>query len=165
MLVKDKLGVMPGSAKHLDSMLTGYPELIIPVDIATAMMRGEEVYTIKYLTPAMRMFQAELMGGILNTWKFMNDVAQTQPEIYDNVDEDISVKLLSQYAGMPQEIIRSAEIILGIRNARAKAQAEAQKFQQQIETMKAAGKLSGLMPQPPAPGVEAAPEMAGNIRL
>ena len=165
MLVKDKLGVMPGSAKHLNSILTGYPELIIPVDIATAMMRGEEVYTIKYLTPAMRMFQAELMGGILNTWKFMNDVAQTQPEIYDNVDEDISVKLLSQYAGMPQEIIRSAEIILGIRNARAKAQAEAQKFQQQIETMKAAGKLSGLMPQPPAPGVEAAPEMAGNIRL
>ena len=127
--------------------------------------RGEEVYVIKYLTPAMRMFQAELMGGILNTWKFCNDVAQTQPEIYDNIDEDISVKLLSQYAGMPQEIIRSAEVIVGIRNARAKAQAEAQKFQQQIETMKAAGHLKGLMPPPTAPGVEAAPEMAGNLKL
>ena len=62
MLVKDKLGVMPGSAKHLNSILTGYPELIIPADIAAAITRGEEVYTIKYLTPAMRMFQAELMG-------------------------------------------------------------------------------------------------------
>jgi len=165
MFAREKLGVMPGSKKHFNSVMGGYPELIIPGDIVAATMRGEEVYKIKYLTPAMRMVQAELMGGILNTWKFMNDVAQTQPEIYDNVDEDISVKLISEYAGMPQEIIRSAEVIKGIRDARAKQQAEDKQFQMQIEAAKAAGKLSGLMQPPPAPGVQATPEMAGNIRM
>jgi hypothetical protein len=165
LLTKGKLGVLPGSQKHMDSILTGYPELIIPAEIAAAMLRGEEVYTIKYLTPAMRMVQAENMGGILNTWKFMNDVAQTQPEIYDNVDEDISVKLISEFAGAPQEIIRSAEIIKKIRDARAQAQQKQQEFQQQIEMTKAAGHLKGLMPPPTAPGVQAAPEMAENVKV
>jgi hypothetical protein len=111
------------------------------------------------------MIQSELMGGILNVWKFCNEVAQAQPEIYDVIDEDISVMRMSEYAGAPQEIIRSAEMIAGIRNVRAKQQAEDKKFAQQIETAKAAGKLSGLMPQTPAPGVQAAPEMAGNLKL
>ena len=165
LLTKERLGVMPGSLKHFNSVMGGYPELIIPGEIAAAMMRGEEVYTIKYLTPAMRMIQAEDMGGILNTWKFMNDVAQTQRDIYDNVDPDISVKRISEYAGAPQEIIRSAEIIAGIRKVRDRQMAEDKKFQMQIETAKAAGKLSGLMPQQPAPGVESAPEMAGNVKV
>ena len=94
-----------------------------------------------------------------------SNVAQTQPEIYDNVDEDKSVKYISEFAGAPQDIIRSAEVIKGIRDARAKAQAEQQKFQQQIETMKAAGHLKGLGPQEPAPGVQAAPEMAQSTRV
>ena len=165
LLGKGKLGVMPGSKRHYDSIINGYPELIIPPDIATAMLRGEEVYTIEYLTPAMRMFQAELMGGIMNTWKFANDIAQTQPEIYDNLDEDISLKRISEFAGAPQEIIRSAEVIAGIRDARAKQQQQAQEFQQKIETMKALGHLKGLAPQQPAPGVQAEPEMAGNLQL
>jgi hypothetical protein len=165
MLSKNKLGVMLGSKRHFDSVVGGYPELIIPAEIAAAMLRGEEVYTIKYLTPAMRMIQAENMGGILNTWKFMNDVAQTQPEVYDNVDEDISVKLISEFAGAPQEIIRSAEVLKQIRDARAKVQEKAQQFQQQVEMAKAAGHLKGLMPQQPAPGVEAAPEMAQSTRV
>ena len=164
LLEKGKLGVLPGSKRHLTSVLTGYPELIIPGDVAAAMMRGEEVYSIEYLTPAMRMVQSENMGGILNTWKFMNDVAQTQPEIYDNVDEDISLKLIAEYAGAPQAIIRSAEEIKQIRDARAKQQAADKQFQQQIEQTKAIGHLKGLAPQAPAPGVEAQPEMANPIK-
>ena len=165
LLAKGRLGVMPGSMEHFNSVVGGYPELIIPGEIAEAMIKGEEVYTIEYLTPAARMVQAELMGGILNTWKFMNDVAQTQPEIYDNVDEDISVKHISKYAGAPQDIIRAADTIAKIREARAKAQAEDKKFQMQIEATKAAGHLKGLGPQQPAPAVTAPPETAGNLRL
>ena len=95
----------------------------------------------------------------------MNDVAASQPEIYDNVDEDISVKRISEFAGAPQEIIRSAEVIAGIRNARAQQQAEDKKFKMQIESAKAAGHLAKLMPQPQMPGVQAAPETAEPIRV
>ena len=165
MLFRDKLGVMPGSAKHFDSVMGGYPELIIPGDIAAAMLRGEEVYTIKYLTPAMRMVQAELMGGILNTHKFMNDVAAAQPTVYDNVDPDISLKHFAVFAGAPQDIIRSTEAVDKIRNVRAEQQAKDKQFQQQIEGMKAVGKLAPLVPQPQMPGVQASPEMASPIKV
>jgi hypothetical protein len=106
------------------------------------------------------MMQSELMGGIMNTWKFANDIAQTQPEIYDNLDEDISIKRFSEFAGMPQEIVRSAETIKGIRDSRAQQQQQDKKFQQSLETMKAAGHLKGLAPQQPAPGVQPNPGMA-----
>ena len=97
--------------------------------------------------------------------RFLWRYGQTQPEIYDNVDEDISVKCISEFAGAPQEIIRSAEAIAKVRSARAQQQAEDKKFQMQIEAMKAAGHLKGLAPQQPAPGVQAAPEMAESTRV
>lgn len=163
MLQAKRLGVLPNSRDHFKAILYGEPVHVIPSDIAAAILRGENVYEIYYLTPAMRLVQAELMGGILNTWKMMNDVAQTQPEIYDNVDEDLSVKLVAKYAGAPAEIIRSAGAIKIIRDARAKQQQQQQQFQQQIETMKAMGHLKGLAPQQPAPGVQASPEMASPL--
>src|SRR5262249_23259988 len=107
MLDKGMFGIFPGTKEHFDAVVNGMPALIIPQDIAAAMIRGEEVYEINFLTPAMRMVQSELMGGILNTWKFANDVAQAQPEVYDNLDEDESIKLISKYSGAPCQIIRS----------------------------------------------------------
>ena len=165
MLSAGELGVMPGSKRHFDSVVGGYPELVIPGDIAAAMLQGKEVYTIKYLTPAMRMVQSELMGGILNTHKFMNDVAASQPTVYDNVDPDLSLKHFAEFAGSPLDIIRSAEVVAQIRAVRAKQQAEDKQFQQQIETAKAAGHLAKLVPQPQMPGVQASPEMASPIRV
>lgn len=165
MLQAGKLGVMPGSKEHFDMLVNGIPAKIIPNDIAAAILRGEHVYEIKYLTPAMRMVQSELMGGILNTWKFMNDIAQAQPEVYDNIDEDMSVQLVGQYAGAPREIFRSKQFREGIRDSRGKAQQQKQQFDQKIEMMKAAGSLGKLAPQAGAPGVAASPEMAQPLAL
>ena len=165
MLGAGRLGIMPGSRAHFDMLVNGYPGKVIPADIAAAMLRGEHVYEIHYLTPAMRLVQAELMGGILNTWKFANDIAQAQPEIYDNLDEDESIQLVGQYSGAPNRIFRAMEEIKGIRDARAKQQEQQQKFEQQIETMKAMGHLKGLAPQPGAPGVQATPEMARPLQV
>jgi hypothetical protein len=152
-LKRGHLGVLPSSNKHIQGVLDGEKVLVIPAEIATAMLRGEQVYEIKYLTPAVRMMKAQLASGIITTWKFANDVAQTQPEIYDNLDEDMSIKLIAEYSGGPQDIIRSAEAIANIRGARAKQQAADKQFQQQIEAAKAAGHLKGLAPQQTAPGV------------
>lgn len=148
------LGVMPFSEEHLRATLFGEKILIIPPDIATAMLKGEQVYDIKYLTPAARMLKAQLASGILTTWKFLNDVAQAQPEIYDIVDEDMSAKLIADYSGAPVDIIRSDEMIKQIRGARAQQQQADKKFKESIETMKAAGHLKGLAPQQGAPGVQ-----------
>jgi len=165
MLSAGRLGIMPGSKAHFDMLVNGIPGKVIPADIVAAIKRGEHVYQIKYLTPAMRMVAAELMGGILNTWKFMNDVAQAQPEVYDNIDEDMSVQLVGEYSGAPLEIFRSEEFRQSIRDGRAKQQQQQQQFQQQMEMAKAAGHLSGLAPQQGAPGVQATPQMASPLKV
>lgn len=152
-LERGYLGVFPFSEAHQRSLLFGDKILVIPPDIASAMLRGEQVYDIKYLTPAVRMMKAQLASGIITTWKFLNDVAQAQPEIYDVVDEDMSAKLIAEYSGAPSDIIRSDEMTGQIRTARAKQQQEDKKFQQQLDMAKAAGHLKGLMPQQGAPGV------------
>lgn len=154
LLDRGYLGVMPFSEAHQRSILFGEEVLVIPPDIATAMLRGEQVYEIKYLTPAARMMKAQLASGIITTWKFLNDVAQAQPEIYDVVDEDMSAKLIAEYSGAPTDIIRSAEYINKVRDVRAKQQQQDKQFQQQMEMAKAAGHLKGLAPQQGAPGVE-----------
>lgn len=154
LLDRGYLGVMPFSEEHQRSILFGEPVLVIPPDIASAMLRGQQVYDIKYLTPAARMMKAQLASGIITSWKFANDVAQAQPEIYDNLDEDMSMKLIAEYSGGPQEIIRSDEFVKQIRDARAKQQQQDKQFQQQMDMAKAAGHLKGLAPQQGAPGVE-----------
>jgi hypothetical protein len=163
MLQAGRLGVMPKSRQHFEQVLQGKKVKIIPNDIAAAMLRGEHVYEIKFLTPAMRMVQAELMGGILNTWKFMNDVAQAAPEVYDNINQDMSVQLIAEYAGAPLEIIRSNQFMVQIRDARQKQQEQQQKFQQQLEMAKVAVHAKPAQQQPP--GVQATPEMAEPLKL
>lgn len=154
-LKSGRLGVMPGSEEHFNALLNNDDSvLIIPPEIAAAMLRGREVYDIEYLTPAVRMMQTQLASGILNLWKFMNDVAQTQPEVFDNVDEDVSAQLIAEYSGAPREVLRDKETIQKIRDARAQQQAADKKFAQSMEAAKAAGHLKGLAPQPGAPGVE-----------
>lgn len=160
LLEKNYLGVMPGSAEHQRSVLFGEEVLVIPPDVAQAMVRGEEVYDIKYLTPAARMLQTQLASGILHLWKFMNDVAQTQPEVYDNVDEDVSTRLIAEYSGAPNAVLRSKQGVEQIRQARAQAMAQKEKFQQGLDMAKAAGQLKGLGPRQPAPGVMAPESMA-----
>ena len=155
LLDKGYLGVMPGSEQHLNSIINGQPVLVIPIEVAQAMLSGADVYDIEYLTPAARMMQTENVNGVLNAWKFANDIAQTQPEIYDNLDEDISMNIVAPGFGAPREILRDAETIAQIRNARAKQQSDQQQFQRSLDTAKAAGHLKGLMPQPGAPGVDA----------
>ena len=163
-LKRGYLGVMPNSEKHIEAVLMGEPVLVIPPEIVAAMLRGEDVYDIRYLTPASRMMKAQLASGIITTWKFMNDIAQTQPEIYDGIDEDISVQLIADYSGAPDEIKRSAEMIGQIRTARAQKQQQDEQFQKQMEMAKAAGHLKGLAPQAPAPGVES-PTMSQPMQV
>lgn len=164
LLERGYLGVMPFSEPHQHALLFGEEILVIPPDIAAAMLRGEQIYDIKYLTPAARMMKAQLASGIITTWKFLNDVAQAQPEIYDVVDEDMSAKLIAEYSGAPSEIIRSDEFTQATRAARAKQQQQDKQFQQQLEMAKAAGHLKGLAPQPGAPGVQS-PSMAAPLQV
>lgn len=154
LLRKGKLGVMPGSDKHRQAIMFGYPTLVIPQPIALAMLQGEDVFDIEYLTPAARMMKSEVADGIINTYKFCNDVAAAQPTIFDNLDPDKAITIISGALGMPREILRDEKTIAGIREVRARQQEQQMKFQQTMEAAKAAGALGKLNPGQSTPGVE-----------
>jgi len=150
LLDRGYLGVLPGSKKHQEAMLFGDDVLVIPPDIAKAMLNGEDVYDIKYLTPAARMMKTQLASGILNSWKFANDVAAARPQVYDNYDEDISARLIAEYNGAPREMCRAKELIDQLRKVRDEQMAKQQQFQQVLEMAKATKGAA----QSPGAGVE-----------
>lgn len=150
-LKKGRFGVVRGSAQHNQAKARGEDVLVIPDEVAKRMLSGGDVYKIVYLTPAARMVQSETADGILNTWKFMNDVAQSQPEVYDNVDEDKSVKILAPLLGAPREIMRDDQTIKLIRDVRAEATAQKE---QQAQALEEAKILSKLKPSPALAGVQ-----------
>lgn len=162
MLKKGRLGVMANSNEAKAAALFGEEVLIIPEAVAKAMLAGQDVYEIEYLTPAARMVQAEVTEGIINTWKFTNDVLATQPDAIDNLDPDLSLQLIAPLLGAPRAILRDKETIEKIRKVRAAAQAAAQKKQDAMDAAKMAADVSKLAPQPGAQGVDA-PAMTGAL--
>lgn len=150
-LKKGRFGVMPDSERAKKAVLFGEEILIIPPAIAKAIVAGQDVYNIEYLTPAQRMINAEQAEGIINSWKAINDIMATQPEAVDNLDEDISIRTLSPLLGAPRIILRDMQTVQKIRDSRAKAQAEAAQKQEAIATADAAAKVAKAVPAQPQP--------------
>ena len=151
---KDKLGVIRGSAEHqflLDSGSTDI--LIIPDEIAKRMIAGEDVYKIKFFTPAMRLMQAEEAEGILRAWEFAGQLsAFGVPSALDNLDEDESVRRMTDIQGAPSEIKRAIKggenSVEAIRLRRAEAEQARQQAEQAAQAATMAQQLgnSGLIP-------------------
>ena len=132
------LGVIKGSQEEIDLRVKGIEPLLIPESVARAMINGEEVFDIKYISPAKRAMQAEEVQGILASWNFTTGVAKVVPAIMDNLDPDISAQKIARLTGAPEEIVRSTQAIKDLRTLRA---AELEKAEQ-METLRQASEIA-----------------------
>lgn len=115
-----KLGVVEGSLEHQIAVALGEDPIIIPGEVAKLMLKGADVYQIKYFTPAMRIMQAEEAEGIMRSWQFAGELKKLGIEqACDPLDEDISVTRFTEISGAPSEIIRAKDAIKAIRDGRA----------------------------------------------
>ncbi len=134
-----KLGVFKDTDEARQIAIFGSEEpLIIPDEVATLIRRGDDFFDIKYFSPAVRMMEAEEASGIVETWRFIGQLAQTNPEVLDTVDADESGKRFGRSQGS-QEIFRDDETIKQIRSERAQAQqrqAEIEAREKQAGTVK-----------------------------
>ncbi len=125
LLKRGRLGVIAGSREQIALMEKGITPLVIPASISDRMIKGEEVFKIKYVSPAKRTMQAEEVQGLLATQNYAILWSSIVPEAVDNIDIDFSIKRISELTGASEEAVRDLQSIEALRKARA-AQAAAQ---------------------------------------
>lgn len=138
------MGVMPNSEAAQEP-----GAFVIPETIAKLITSGQDVYKIKYTTPATRIMQAEEVGGILETLDVVERLVNIGMEdTVDNLDGDEIVNIISRITGSPPKILRALGKVKKMRDERdaaAAEQAEMEQAQAVTEGMRNVGQ-SGLVP-------------------
>jgi hypothetical protein len=79
-------------------------------------------FVIEYDSPLTRMQQSEEVGGIMRTLESVLPLMQLDPQIADNFDFDSMTRILARSNGAPVAIMKSLEMVEGIRAQRAEQQ-------------------------------------------
>jgi hypothetical protein len=118
---KGRFGVVEGSLEHRVAVANGEDPLIIPDAIAKLIQSGKDFYTIKFLSPAARLMEAAEANGVVRTWQAAAQIAAAEGhgEVYDGLDADKSLEVISRNAGAPTSIMKAKEEIEAIRKERA----------------------------------------------
>lgn len=157
MFEKGLMGVVKGSPRHQSMVDNGDTDiLVIPEEIAKRMAKGEDVYRIRFFTPAMRIMQAEEAEGILRSWEFVGQLASFGvASAADNYDEDFAARKMADILGAPSEMKRpkkgGAGSVEFIREKRAEDAKAAQEQEQAMAMATMAQQMgnSGLVPTVP----------------
>jgi len=141
-----ELGVIRGSVEELTS--TDPNPVIIPDEVAELMLRGKDVYKIRYFTPAQRILQSEEVDGLLQLLAVLERTAAIDPTSLDNMDLDEFLRAFRVLVGAASQIERAKVAVEKIRKARAELQEaneEKETITQGAEALRNVGQ-SGLLP-------------------
>lgn len=137
-----RLGVIKGSEEEQIVLARGEAPYYIPDVVADLIERGEDFYELEYITPAARMMETREAQGVLRTWEFAMMIGQVNQEVFDLLDADESLKIISRSEGAPGRILLAQEIVDEIRARKAQImqqQQQAQDAQVAIQTAQQAG--------------------------
>lgn len=127
------LGVIRDSIQEAEMLMRGQEIFYVPEELLRfRQTRGNMAFDIEYISPAMRMMEAESLQSLSTGLDLLITAAQVKPEVLDKWDPDkISDKIAR--AGGNEDITRSQEEVDQIRSGRA----EQQKKIEQQEAMTA----------------------------
>jgi hypothetical protein len=106
----------------------GKVPLYIPEPVIEAMVSGQDIYEIQFISPAARMLRAGELRGIMGTWEFIGAYAQAAPEMIQRVSAAKSVDLIAELSGAPLDLLVAEE-----------------EFQQAMEALKKAQEIQASM--------------------
>tara|TARA_Y100000310_G_scaffold235461_1_gene238520 strand:- start:8075 stop:9823 length:1749 start_codon:yes stop_codon:yes gene_type:complete len=133
-----RLGVISGSPEEEAYYAQGVEPIVIPDQLVEKSANGEEIFKIKYISPAERSIKAEEVQGNIATLEILNITAQINPESIDNIDLDALIRRTSELTGASKEMVRGLDIVEELREMRAAQAAQ----QQQLETTREASEIS-----------------------
>lgn len=143
-----ELGYIPGSIEAKMKELEGEEVFYIPQEIADRMIKGKNVYDIKYISPAARVMEAEEAQGITQTMQLAGELAPAMPEVADVINFEAGMRRFAEISGGPMSMINSSEKIQQIRADRAAQQQALAQMQVVKDGAKSAKDLAaaGLIP-------------------
>lgn len=138
-----RLGVVQGSEEEAALISKGVEPIVIPDEIVEKMANGEEVYKIKYISPAERAIKAEEVQGNLATLNILSATSALNPETLDVIDLDDIIRRTAELTGASKEVINGLDTIKTIRENRNKQLAA----QQQLEAAREGSEIARNLAQ------------------
>jgi hypothetical protein len=123
------LGVIKGSDEENLLLAEGIKPLYIPDVIAQRIGSNKEAYRIEFISPAIRMKQAQELMGIESLVQFTLGLAQAAPAVLDTIDTDYLIERYAFLAGTNDSIIRPKSEVKKLRTAAQKRQEEMMKLE------------------------------------
>lgn len=120
---KGLFGVIAGSDEEQFILDNGGTPEYIPEEVANAIMSGEEVFEIQYVSPAKRIMQAEEVQSIMSTYEALTMIQPISPDVADGLNHDKALVKLHTLTGGDSTILNSIDRMKEIRETRAEAQA------------------------------------------
>lgn len=125
-----RLGVVKGSQEEFDLRSQGIEPIIIPDEIVGMAERGQQVYKIKYISPAERAIQAEEVQGNLAVLNVLTTTAPLNPDTLDVIDLDAIIRRIAELTGSSKEAVNGLDVIQEVRQLRNEQLTQAQELEQ-----------------------------------
>lgn len=132
-LRRNKFGYMPGDPQAAALEAQGIQVKYLPQKFIDAMARGDDLYTIEYLTPAARDMLAEEGQGMVETLAVAGEMANFDPTVRHRIDATWTLNRLAEIKGADRRMFKKEA------DAQAAIQQDQQAQQQamQAEMLKA----------------------------
>ena len=102
----------------------GIDPLIIPPEVAEAMVAGKEIYKIEYISPASRVLRNNERQGTEELFSVAMELSQVNPEAMDIINTDEGLEVLRDLTGASSKVMNSKDTAEKKRKARRAAQAQ-----------------------------------------
>lgn len=104
----------------------GIDPIIIPPDIANAIIANKVIFEVDYISPAAHVMREEELRGIMTTVDTAVGIAAVDPTVMDGLNKDKVLQYTKELTGAPADILFSADEIAAARSQRQKTQSAAQ---------------------------------------
>lgn len=141
-LGKGLLGVTKGSLEEAKLLMQGIQPTYIPESIVNRMMKGQDVYKVRFISPASQIRNAQELAGIQQTLQIASELAQIKPDVLDWVDEDFTFRTMAQLSGAPTQMIKSTQQVAEARQQQQQMQQQQAEAQMALQGAQAVGHLS-----------------------
>lgn len=107
-----------------------------------------KTFGVKYSSSIAKIQRQAEGDAIMKTVQLIGPFVQADPAVLDNFNGDEAAKVIARIYGMPQQIIRPADEVKKMREARDQARMAQQQQQQQMNDAETINKIAPVMPKP-----------------
>ena len=125
MMRNDSFGYIEGTPEFIAATAFGEDVDVIPDRIAQRMLNGDDVYHVRFTTPADRILSAEELEGMYQLVQLNQQLMQTHPDAQSYLDISEVHKNALRLTGAPSDIVKSDEAVI------EEQEQQAQQMQQQ----------------------------------